>query len=90
MSFRGSYTTAGQGSTAPQSGTTGARAARRTRKRIATLRLVREGSFAAPSGYPDAGTQVRSPRDVFQLMQPFADREVGRASGSWRSTASTG
>jgi DNA repair protein RadC len=79
MSFRGSYAAAGQGSAAPAPGTTGARGARRTRKRIATLRLVREGSFAAPAGYPDAGTPVRSPRDVFQLMQPFADREVGES-----------
>jgi DNA repair protein RadC len=79
MSIWGTYTTAGQGSTAPLSGTTAARAARRSRKRIATLRLVREGSFTAPAGYPDAGTPVRSPRDVFQLMQPFADREVGES-----------
>jgi DNA repair protein RadC len=52
---------------------------RRKRVRIATLRLVREGSFAAPDGYPDAHVPVRSPRDVFQLMQPYAAREVGES-----------
>ena len=47
---------------------------------LGTLRLVREGSFPAPTGYPacDAGARVpvRSPRDVFDLMAPYAAREV--------------
>jgi DNA repair protein RadC len=79
MSFRGSYMTIGQEGVAPLSGLGGLCAARRPRKRIATLRLVREGGFTAPVGYPEAGTPVRSPLDVFQLMQPFADREVGES-----------
>ena len=33
-----------------------------TRQRLATLRLVREGSFSAPSGYPSADVPIRSPR----------------------------
>src|SRR5688572_9133804 len=52
---------------------------RRRRVRIATLRLVREGSFPAPDGYPAPGTPVRSPRDVYQLMAPYAAREVGES-----------
>ena len=55
---------------------------RRRRPRLTTLRLVRlvrEGSFPAPDGYPEAGVAVRSPRDVFALMQPYAEREVGES-----------
>src|SRR5215216_429044 len=51
---------------------------RRRRPRLATLRLVRlvrEGTFPAPAGYPEPGVPVRSPRDVFALMQPYAERE---------------
>lgn len=55
------------------------RARRRRAVRIATLRLVREGSFAAPEDYPDSRAPVRSPRDVFQLMVPYAAREVGES-----------
>jgi DNA repair protein RadC len=43
------------------------------------LRLVREGPFPAPHDYPDEGAPVRSPRDVFRLMQPYAAREVAEA-----------
>ena len=60
--------------------TSAAGAARgRNARRLSTLRLVREGGFSAPHGYPDAGTPVRSPRDVWQLMAPYAEREVGES-----------
>jgi len=39
-----------------------------TRQRLVTLRLVREGSFPAPSGYPTTDIPIRSPRDVFDHM----------------------
>ena len=55
---------------------------RRRRPRLVTLRLVRlvrEGTFAAPDGYPGADVPVRSPRDVFALMQPYAEREVAES-----------
>ena len=55
---------------------------RRRRQRLTTLRLVRlirEGSFPAPDGYPDTGVPIRSPRDVFAFMQPYAEREVGES-----------
>ncbi len=51
----------------------------RKARRLSTLRLVREGAFPAPHGYPEAGTPVRSPRDVWQLMAPYAEREVGES-----------
>lgn len=51
----------------------------RKARRLSTLRLVREGAFPAPHGYPDTGTPVRSPRDVWQLMAPYAEREVGES-----------
>lgn len=74
---------AGQGTNAPltMAGTaaTGGRTRRRRSVRLATFRLVREGSFAAPEDYPDARTPVRSPHDVFQLMAPYAAREVGES-----------
>jgi DNA repair protein RadC len=69
----------GQGSAAPLFAPTRVASPRRNRKRIATLRLVREGSFPAPDGYPEAHIPVRSPRDVFHLMQPYAAREVGES-----------
>ena len=53
--------------------------ARRRRRRCTTLRLVREGTFPAPAGHPDASVPIRSPRDVFAVMQPYADREVVEA-----------
>lgn len=55
---------------------------RRRRHRLTTLRLVRlirEGSFPAPDGYPDARVPIRSPRDVFAFMHPYAEREVGES-----------
>ena len=55
-----------------------ARTSRRTR-RLTTLRLIREGSFPAPAGYPAADVRVTSPRAVFTLMAPYADREVGES-----------
>ena len=51
----------------------------RKARRLSTLRLVREGAFPAPHGYPEAGTPVRSPRDVWQLMAPYAEREVAES-----------
>ena len=56
-----------------------AAAARRQVRRLTTLRLVREGSFSAPDGYPDPEVPVTSPRDVFALMTPYAAREVGES-----------
>ena len=51
-----------------------------TARTLGTLRLVREGTFPAPAGYPAcddaARVPVRSPRDVFDLMAPYAAREV--------------
>ena len=55
---------------------------RRRRPRLTTLRLVklvREGSFPAPAGYPDDGVPIRSPRDAYACMQPYAEREVGES-----------
>ncbi|GJG89749.1 hypothetical protein tb265_49300 [Gemmatimonadetes bacterium T265] len=47
---------------------------------LGTLRLVREGTFPAPAGHPAwddaARVPVRSPLDVFDLMRPYAAREV--------------
>ena len=45
-------------------------------RRLTTLRLVRECSFAAPSGYPGDDVAVATPRDVFERMAPYADRET--------------
>ena len=42
-------------------------------RRLGELRLVRESTFPAPAGYRLA---VRSPRDVFAMMAPYAAREV--------------
>lgn len=50
--------------------------ARRRPRRITALRLVRESSFRAPAGYPNDNGPIRSPRDVFVRMAPFADRET--------------
>jgi len=55
---------------------------RRRRPRLATLRLVRlvrESTFPAPNGFPDDGVPIRSPRDVFAFMAPYAEREVGES-----------
>lgn len=56
-----------------------ARRRRRRAPRLVTLRLVREGSFAGPEGHPDGRAVVRSPRDVFALMRPYAERETVEA-----------
>jgi DNA repair protein RadC len=52
-----------------------ARESRRSRRRISTLRLVRECSFPAPADYPADGAPINSPRDVFARMAPYAMRE---------------
>jgi DNA repair protein RadC len=52
---------------------------RKRRHRLATLRLVREGTFSAPEGYPEARVAIRSPRDVFDFMAPYAAREVAES-----------
>lgn len=54
MTHNGSTQTTGQGSAAPLFTPSRTASTRRNRKRIATLRLVREGSFPAPDGYPEA------------------------------------
>ena len=65
----------------PSGGTIAGRAAGATRRarRLTTLRLIREGSFLAPAGYPSADVRISSPRAVFALMAPYADREVGES-----------
>jgi DNA repair protein RadC len=45
-------------------------------RRLTTLRLVRECSFNAPDGYPGDDVSVKCPRDVFERMTPFAERET--------------
>lgn len=54
-------------------------APKRRRRVCTTLRLVREGAFPAPEGHPDVGVPIRSPGDVFALMQPYAEREVAES-----------
>lgn len=54
-------------------------AGRRRRARLVTLRLIRESGFPAPDGYPVQRVPIRSPRDVFAFMRPFADREVAES-----------
>lgn len=44
-------------------------------RRLRTLRLVREGPFLAPENYPTASVPIRTPRDVFERMAPYAERE---------------
>jgi len=55
------------------------RRARPVRRRLVSVRLVCEGPFAAPDGYPPVGVPVRSPRDVFAVMAPFAARECAES-----------
>lgn len=72
--------------THPTDGSTGAeypafragqgRDVRRRIRRLTTLRLIRECSFPAPDGYPAADAPIRSPRDVFARMAPYAERET--------------
>ncbi|HEY4129420.1 MAG TPA: JAB domain-containing protein [Gemmatimonadaceae bacterium] len=45
-------------------------------RRLTTLRLVKESSFSAPEGYPADDMPIRSPRDVFERMIPYAERET--------------
>ena len=59
------------GGNAPRSGV-----ARGKIHRLTTLRLVREGAFPAPAGYPSAEVQLRAPRDVYERMAPYAEREA--------------
>jgi DNA repair protein RadC len=49
---------------------------RRRRRRLTTLRLVREGSFSSQHDQECPALAVRFPEDVFILMRPYADREV--------------
>ena len=51
----------------------------RRRARLVTLRLIRESGFPAPDGYLAQRVPIRSPRDVFAFMLPFADREVAES-----------
>ena len=52
------------------------RNAGRRSRRLTTLRLVRECTFAAPDGYPGDDIPITSPRDVFERMAPYAERET--------------
>ena len=54
----------------------GTSAARRRTRILRTLRLVREGPFRAPEGYPAASAPIVTPRDVFERMAPYAEREA--------------
>lgn len=49
------------------------------RRRLATVRLVRESTFPAPDAYPAKDMPIRSPADVFALMEAYAEREIGEA-----------
>lgn len=53
-----------------------ARKGTRRLRRLTTLRLVRECSFMAPDGYPGEDIPITSPRDVFERMTPYAERET--------------
>lgn len=50
--------------------------ARRRRPRLTTLRLIREGTFRAPDGYAGDRVSIRSPREAFAFMAPYAEREL--------------
>jgi DNA repair protein RadC len=52
---------------------------RRRRPRLTTLRLVKEGSFVAPDGTAPRRCPIRSPRDVFAFMRPYAEREIAES-----------
>jgi DNA repair protein RadC len=45
--------------------------------KLAGLRLVREGGYATRP--PEERVSVRSPRDVVEIVRPFADRETAEA-----------
>ncbi len=49
---------------------------RRRTRWLRTLRFGREGPFPAPENYPTASVPIRSPRDVFERMAPYAEREA--------------
>jgi DNA repair protein RadC len=49
---------------------------KRARARLTTLRLVREASFPAPAEGASSRAPMRSPRDVFAYMAPYAEREA--------------
>lgn len=55
----------------------------RRRTKLTTLRLVKlvpEGAFNAPSDFPfDSRPKFRSPRDVYEFMRPFCEREVAES-----------
>jgi len=53
-----------------------ARKPARRHRRLTSLRLVRECSFIAPDGYPGDDVAIASPRDVFERMAPYAERET--------------
>lgn len=48
-------------------------------RRLVTLRVVCESSFAAPAGYHGCSGPMQTGRDVFNLMAPYAAREVCEA-----------
>jgi DNA repair protein RadC len=45
-------------------------------RRLTTLRLIREGRFPAPDGYPPRGAPIKTAEDVYTRMAPYAAREV--------------
>lgn len=56
----------------------GRAARKRRRPRLVSVRLVREGPFTGPEGHPAGAGEppaLRSPRDVYAYMAPFAERE---------------
>jgi hypothetical protein len=55
------------------------RKGQRPRRRLVTVRLVQEGSFPAPDGYPPPRARIRSAEDVFTLMAPYVSRELAEA-----------
>jgi hypothetical protein len=69
--------------TLPSPGGTAGTTRRARARSLVTLRLVREGPFAAPVGYPEPDDhgriEMRSPADVYAFMAPYAAREVGES-----------
>ena len=51
----------------------------RARRRLVTMRLVRECAVPAPSGYPAGDAPIQCPGDVFARMEAYVRREVGEA-----------
>jgi len=45
------------------------------RRKLGAPRLVREGSFYAPDGYPSGDVNCHSPSSVYQFILPYAERE---------------